>query len=539
MHRPTATPGGVPDAKDERTRPAMVEADAATPFWRMAGVSKHYGGVAALRDVDFACERGAIRAILGENGAGKSTLIKIIAGVVRPDTGEMFLDGASVSFASPAEATRHGIVCVFQELSLMPDLSVADNISITDPPKRWGLIDHRAQRARAVELLKRVGCEDVHPLELVKNLPLSRRQMVEIAKALGRRPRMLILDEATSALTAADVTKVYRLLRQLCADGVAILYISHRMHEIAELADHCSVFRNGRHIETFKAGTKRDDDIVTLMIGRDYKHVYPPKPQRAAAPAPTLRIAHLGWSDRLHDISLEVGKGEIVGLGGLDGQGQRELLLALFGVLRGVEGEVTVAERPALPASPRQAKSPRVGMALIPEDRKTEGLMLPMSVRDNISIAAIANMTRGLTVDRARERARIDEMVAKLAIRVGNIGDPVATLSGGNQQKVVIAKWLMTDARVILLNDPTRGIDVGTKQEIYRLLRELADAGAAILFYSTDYDELIGCCDRVAVLYDGRIVRLLEGDEINERNILESALNLGNGRSRSAAERTA
>ena len=499
------------------------------PLLRLAGIGKHYGGVRALEGVDFACRAGAIHAILGENGAGKSTLIKIIAGVVQPSAGEVFLESEKVRFATPAEATRQGIICVFQELSLLPDLTVADNICITDPPRRFGLIDGAAQRRRASELLARVGCEDVHPMELVKNLTLSRRQMVEIAKALGRKPKLLILDEATSALTAADVGKVYAILRRLRREGIAILYISHRMHEIAELADVCSVFRNGRHIETFPKGDHSDDEIVELMIGREYHNVFPPKPLRAAPPPTMLSIEHLGWQDRLHDISLTVGKGEIVGLGGLDGQGQRDLLLALFGVLRGVTGTISVAGEIVRPKSPRHAKAPDIGMALIPEDRKTEGLMLPMSVRDNISIAAISQLTRSLVVDRTAETRRVDDMVHQLSIKVSDIDAPVATLSGGNQQKVVIAKWLMTRARIILLNDPTRGIDVGTKQEMYQLLRDLADAGATILLYSTDYDELIGCCDRVAILYQGRIQRELEGDEITEHNIVASALNLPHG----------
>jgi ribose transport system ATP-binding protein len=492
----------------------------------MRGVSKHYGGVRALQQVDFACERGRIHAVLGENGAGKSTLIKIMAGVVQPSEGAMSLEGQSVAFASPIEATSAGIVCIFQELSLMPDLTVSDNICITDPPKRFGLIDRRAQRRRAEALLARIGCEDVHPLELVRNLSLSRRQMVEIAKALGRDPKLLILDEATSALTAADVEKVYEILKRLRNEGLAILYISHRMHEIEALADVCSVFRNGQHIETFAKGTKTDDQIVELMIGREYTQVFPAKPVQTEAPAKVLEVEHLSWGEQLHDISLSVGKGEIVGLGGLDGQGQREFLLALFGVLRGVGGTIRIDGKPVRITSPRRAKSTGYDMALIPEDRKSEGLMLPMSVRDNISMASISQLTSGIVVDRAREKSRVDAMIAKLSIRAGDVDDPVATLSGGNQQKVVIAKWLMTDARIVLLNDPTRGIDVGTKQEIYQLLRELADAGTSILFYTTDYDELIGCCDRVEILYGGRIIRQLEGDALTERNIVASSLNL-------------
>jgi len=492
-------------------------------FLTLSGISKRYAGVRALEGVDFACERGKIHAVLGENGAGKSTLIKIIAGVVQPDAGTMRLGGSDVSFATPSAANAAGVVCIFQELSLMPDLSVADNISIASPPRRFGLIDARAQRRRAEQLLAEIGCEDVNPLMRVRDLPLSRRQVVEIAKALGKKPQLLILDEATSALTSADVEKVYAMLARLKAEGVAILYISHRMHEVEALADRASVFRNGRHIETFDKGKRSTADIVQLMIGRDIATQYPPKPAREA-PKPVLDIENLSWDRHLDRISLRVGAGEIVGLGGLDGQGQKSLLLALFGVLRGVSGKVTIEGREVRPGSPAAAKS--VGIALVPEDRKTEGLMLPMSIADNLVIASLDAISTGPLVDRARENEMIKRAIARLQIKIGAPGDAVSTLSGGNQQKVVLAKWLMTDPRIILLNDPTRGIDVGTKQELYRLMRELADQGAAILFYSTDYDELIGCCDRVAIMYDGRIVRELQGDDLTETNIIASALNI-------------
>ncbi|HYG88775.1 MAG TPA: sugar ABC transporter ATP-binding protein [Azospirillum sp.] len=495
-------------------------------FLTLSGIGKRYGGVRALDGVDFACRRGSIHAVLGENGAGKSTLIKIVSGVVQPDEGAMRLDGRTVAFPDPAAANRAGVVCVFQELSLVPDLTVADNILIGDPPRRFGLIDARAQRRRAEELLAAVGCADVDPRLRVRDLPLSRRQMVEIAKALGKTPRLLILDEATSALTAADVERVYGLLARLKAEGVAILYISHRMHEIDALADTLSVFRNGRHIETFAKGERSPERIVELMIGREITAQYPPKPARPR-PAPRLEVRELGWGERLKGLSFAVGPGEIVGLGGLDGQGQTEVLLALFGVLKGVSGSVSVDGRPHRPASPAEARDR--GLALIPEDRKTEGLMLPMSITDNLVAASLPRISRGPVIDRDRERAAVAEAVRRLRIKIGDPADAVSTLSGGNQQKVVIAKWLMTAPGLILLNDPTRGIDVGTKQEIYRLLRELADAGAAILFYSTDYDELIGCCDRVGVMYDGRIVRELEGTAITEQAIVASALNLEAG----------
>ncbi|HVZ02171.1 MAG TPA: sugar ABC transporter ATP-binding protein [Dongiaceae bacterium] len=507
-----------------------MDASAAVPLFRMEGVSKRYGGVNALTNADLTVEAGHIHGVLGENGAGKSTLMKIMSGVVQPNEGRMTLDGKAVSFAGPAAANAAGIVCIFQELSLVPELSVADNICISNPPKRFGLIDRKAQRRIAEEALARAGGEDIHPLAPVKDLPLSRRQLVEIAKALVRKPRILILDEATSALTAADVRKVFAVLKRLRQEGLALLYISHRMAEIAELADECTVFRNGRNVGTFKAGTKSDTEIVEMMIGREYSHVFPPKPKpQPADKAPTLEVRGLCWNNRLKDISMQVRAGEIVGLGGLDGQGQRELLLSLFGVLRGCTGEIRIDGQKVTLKGPRDAKSRSVGMALIPEDRKTEGLMLPMSVRDNLSMASLKRFAKGGVVDRAEENKAIDEMIALLAIKTDGTAVPVGTLSGGNQQKIVIAKWLMTKPRVILLNDPTRGIDVGTKAEIYQLLRKLADAGAAIVFYSTDYDELVGCCDRVLVLYDGAVGRVLSGDEITEHALVSSALNLGGG----------
>ncbi|NPV25247.1 sugar ABC transporter ATP-binding protein [Bradyrhizobium aeschynomenes] len=504
--------------------------NAAEPLFRAEGLSKRYGGVIALDRADLEVHPGRIHAILGENGAGKSTLIKLMVGVVAPDEGRMMLGGREVAFSNPSAANDAGVVCIFQELSLIPDLSVADNIMISRPPTRLGLIDRQTQRRIAEEALERAGAGDIHPRALVKDLPLSRRQMVEIAKALSRRPKILILDEATSALTASDVTKVFEVLKRLRSEGLALLYISHRMHEIAELADECSVFRNGRRISTFAAGTKTDAEVIELMIGREYKHAFPDKPVREPdGRPPALQCRKLGWGDRLRDISFSLHAREIIGLGGLDGQGQRELLLALFGVLSDVSGDILIDGDKVVIDSPVAAKSDRIGLALIPEDRKTEGLMLPMSVRDNLSAAAFDRFAQFGIIDRQQQSALIDEMIRLIEIKTASPDLPVSALSGGNQQKVVIAKWLMNKPRIILLNDPTRGIDVGTKQEIYRLLRRLADEGAAILLYSTDYDELIGCCDRVLVMYDGAIRRELAGAEITERALVSSALNVDDG----------
>ena len=507
---------------------ALTGAVSAPVLFQAENLYKSYGGVRALQGAGLVCAQGRIHAVLGENGAGKSTLIKIMSGVTQPDSGRMVLEGHEVRFRDPAAAVATGIVSVFQERSLVPDLSVADHLFLGAPPRRFGMIDRRAQRRMAEEALARAGAGDVHPLTPVKDLPLSRRQMVEIAKALARDPKILILDEATSALTAADVRTIFGILKALRDAGLAILYISHRMNEIAELAEDCSVFRGGQHIATFPAGTRSDEAIVEMMIGREYKHVFPPKPAPRPCPA-VLAVRDLNWVGRLKNLTFTLGRGEIIGLGGLDGQGQRELLLALFGVLVGVTGTIEIDGRPSSIGSPRGAKSHAPGLALIPEDRKTEGLMLPMTLRENLSFAALERLSRFGLIDRAAETEAIDALLRMLHIRADALDEPVGSLSGGNQQKVVIGKWLMTKPGVILLNDPTRGIDVGTKQELYRLFRDLAEAGAAILFYSTDYDELIGCCDRVLVFYDGAIVRTLEGQEITERNLVASALNVGSG----------
>jgi ribose transport system ATP-binding protein len=499
----------------------------AAPFLRLSGIGKRYGGVVALDDVDFAARRHSIHAVLGENGAGKSTLIKIISGAVHPDAGTMALDGQTVQLRGPKDAIARGIVCVFQELSLIPDLTVAENICVTSARGRLGLINAGAQRRRAEELLARVGCEDINPRLPVRDLPLSRRQLVELAKALERRPRLLIMDEATSALTASDVETVYTILRRLRDDGATILFISHRMHEIEALADTCSVFRSGRHIETFAEGSRRPDEIVRMMIGRDISQIYPPKPVRKTTP-PVLEARGLAWGDRLAGVSFALGKGEIVGLGGLEGQGQRDLLLALFGVLRDLRGSIAIDGKPVAIGSPADAKAAGLDLALVPEDRKTEGLLLSQSVRENVTLAALDRLRKGLFLDLDRERQVVDDAIQSLSIKTPSAEQPVGALSGGNQQKVVLSKWLLTKPRVILLMDPTRGIDVGTKQEFYRLMRRLADEGASILFYSTDYDELLGMCDRVIVLYRGSVTRELTGPEITEHNIVAAAFDMPN-----------
>jgi ribose transport system ATP-binding protein len=490
----------------------------------LAGLSKSYGGTNALTSVELTVYGGSIHAILGENGAGKSTLIKIMSGVVKPDTGSMAVAGVPVAFDGPKQAAEAGIACVFQELSLVPDLSVADNIFLTQGRGPFGYIDRKRQIGMAASLLEELGCT-IHPASLVRSLSLSEAQLVEIAKAVAKRPRLLILDEATSALGEQQVDRLFAILRRLRQEGLAILYISHRMHEIDLLCDTCSVFRNGSHVATFDQGMRSPNEVVELMMGRSVTQIYPVK-RSVTEGRPLLEVQGLSWDGRINGVSFSVRSGEIYGIGGLDGHGQNETLLALFGVLRKVTGTVRLNGKPLDISSPSHSKSKDIGIALVPEDRKTEGLHLALSVAQNVSLSALGRLTRFGFIDTAGERRLVADMLRRLQVKTSSTSVPVGVLSGGNQQKVVLAKWLACQPRLILLCDPTRGIDVGTKAEIYLLLRCLADEGTAIILHSTDYDELVGLCDRVGIFYGGRIVRELFGSEVTEQNILRSSFGL-------------
>jgi ribose transport system ATP-binding protein len=493
-------------------------------FISATGMTKRFGGVVALNEASFSCEAGEIHALLGGNGAGKSTLIKILCGVQPSDAGTIEIKGQPVQFSGPAAAAAAGIVPVFQELSLVPDLTVAENLFLGREPRRFGLIDGRAMRQQTRALLARLDFHQIDPAALVRDLPLADRQLLEIAKAIGRNPDVLILDEATSALGAREVERVFTVLQRLRDAGMAIVFISHRMEEVRALCDRATVFRDGQHVGTVEMKKVRPDEIVRMMIGRDLDDVFPPKPPRPETEQTVLTVDDLSWGDSLRNISFELHRGEILGLSGLEGQGQGDLLFALFGVYAGLTGSVTVDGKPVKLGSPSAAM--RAGLALIPEDRKTQGLVLPLSVRENVTLPMLPKLSRLGVVSTRAERSGTAAMVKQLAIKTSSSETPVRFLSGGNQQKSAIAKWLMTRASVYLMHDPTRGIDVGTKNEIYRLLRDLADQGHAVLFFSTDLAEIIGVCDRALVMYEGAIVRELAGDSLTKETLIGASLNL-------------
>jgi ribose transport system ATP-binding protein len=488
------------------------------------GITKRFGGVVALSDVDFEAAAGEVHALIGENGAGKSTFIKILTGAVHPDEGELRLFGEPFDARNPRAAAQAGVAAVFQELSLVPDLTVAENIwfrrELRTPIRT---ISKRALRRRTQELFSRLRFPSIDPDREVRGLSVAERQLVEVAKAIAKEPRVLILDEATSALSPAEVRWLLGLARRLAAEeGMLVIYISHRLAEVKEVTDRITVFRNGESVGTRPTALASEDEIISMMLGRRLDRLYPEKvPAAREAVALTVRGLELGH--RLRGVDVEVREGEVMGVGGLQGQGQLELFLALFGVLRS-RGEVLVGGKRARIGSPRQALASGIGLALVPEDRQNQGLLLPKSVRENITLAVAKRFARYGMLDLAQERALVAEAIRQLNIVLASPEQAAGSLSGGNQQKVVIAKLLLTQARVLLLYDLTRGVDVGTKGEVFQLMRNLAAEGYAILFFSTDIQELVHVADRVAVMSDGRVSAVLDGDEITEERIIRASI---------------
>ncbi|MEX6506434.1 sugar ABC transporter ATP-binding protein [Jiella sp. M17.18] len=502
------------------------------------GISKSFGGVHALKDADFSCRIGEIHALLGANGAGKSTMVKILSGVLQPDSGTMTLAGERVSFAGPAEAAEHGVATVFQELSLFPHLTVAENIMIGHEPTGFlGQIDRRSLRTQVRELFAGLGVDHIPPGAMVADLSLADRQLVEIFKALSKEPKLLILDEGTSALGRKEVERLFDLLRKLKSGGTSVIFISHRMSEIREFVDRMTVFRNGCHVGTVAAAEAGDEEIVEMMLGQRVERSFPDRTEIPEAPDGLLEVAGLSAGAGLKDVSLSLSRGEVLGVAGLEGQGQGDLLLALFGVYRRLKGDIRFGGRATRLGAPWKAKS--AGVALIPEDRKTEGLVLPMSVRENITFALLDRLGRFGFVSKAQERRFVEGMMKRLEVKAASMDLPARSLSGGNQQKLVLAKWLETGADIFLFYDPTRGIDVGTKHAFYELIAGLTREGKGVILYTTETSELIGLCHRVLIMDDGRIAEELEGADITEANILSASLGLGRERNSAEAARTA
>lgn len=489
------------------------------PLLRASAMQKRYGGVHALRGAHLDVYPGEVHALVGENGSGKSTLLKILSGQLQPDDGEIVLDGLPTSFRSAADALRQGIAAVTQETTLAPDLSVAENVLLGHRmPRRARLIDWRETRARARETLARLDLE----LDLaapVRRLRPDQQQMVEIARALSTDARVLILDEPTSSLTDDEVESLFTIVRRLREQGVATIFVSHRLNEIFALADRVTVMRDGHTVGSGVAAEFDRPRLIHLMVGRALED-QAPATHAHAQEATVLRVRALSVPGVCEAVDLDVAPGEIVGLAGLVGAGRTELLEAIFG-LRRSHGTIEVGGEAVSYRSPRHAV--RDGVGLVPSDRKAQGLVLEMSVRENLMMASTAGLLRIRRPSAARELVAVNDAIRDLQIRSRSPHAPVSTLSGGNQQKVVLGKWLMTSPRLLMLDDPTRGVDVGAKAEIYRLLHEAARRGIGVLASSSEIPELLTLCDRIVVMFRGRVAASLTREEASEAVIAHYA----------------
>lgn len=502
-------------------RPAVVEN--AQPFLRLTGIRKTYPGVLALAGFDLEVRPGEVIGLVGENGAGKSTVMKILGGVVEPDAGSIEIDGVPYHALSVGGAMRAGIAFVHQELNLFDNLDVAANVFIGREPRRLGLlqlVDTQQQRDAVRPLLERLGA-NFGPDASVARLSLAQQQLVEIAKALSLNSRLVILDEPTSSLPLAETEKLLEVIAGLKAQGIAVIFISHRLHEVVAACDRVVVLRDGRMAGTLTGSEIEHDRMVQLMVGRDLKVAYAPPAAAAGQVALAAKRVRTGTYP-FQEVSLELRRGEVLGLAGLVGSGRTEFARVLFGIDRRQGGEIEL-EGKALMLS-NAADAVRDGIFLVPEDRKGSGLLLDFPICENISLPNLGAYARGNIVSHEAERAQAERSRSDLAIRAPTVITRTGSLSGGNQQKVVLAKWLAMSPKVMIFDEPTRGIDIGAKAEIYRLMRELADAGVAVLMISSDMEEVIGVSDRVAVMHEGSISGILAREHASEENILRLAV---------------
>jgi len=489
----------------------------------VSGLTKRYGGIVALSGAEFSARQGEVHALLGENGAGKSTLIQILAGAVRHDEGTIKLNGVLYAPANPDAARAAGIAAVFQELSLIPDLTVEQNIWFRrEALSPFGTVRHGQTRDETLSLFRKYAFPALQPDREVRRLTLAERQIVEIAKGLASDPTILILDEATSSLPAREAEWLLGLTRQLATEGKLVIFISHRMAEVRNIADRLTIFRNGSTVAAHDALAVSDDVIVAQMLGRKLDRLYPER-KPTATHRIAIKVRDFSAGKRVHGASFDLREGEVLGVGGLQGHGQRELFQGLFGSTRS-RGSLEIWGKPRTINNPRQALIGSQGLALVPEDRRGQGILLSKSVRENLTISVIRRFSDFGLLNRQKEQALVKEMVDFLRIKTSTPEQAAGTLSGGNQQKVIFGKMLLTEARILLLYDPTRGVDVGTKGEIFKLMRDLAAKGYAVLFYSSDLPELVHVADRVMVMRNGEIAATLEGEANSEEGILRAAV---------------
>ena len=487
----------------------------------MRGIHKSFDGTQALRGVDFSAERGEVHAIVGENGAGKSTLMKVLAGALPRDSGEILLDGVAADARTPLAAHRLGIRAVYQEFSLVPHLSVAENILLGQMPaaRLPGSVDWAKAYRRAEEILASIGFVGIDVRKVVRRMSVSHQQMVEIAKAVAVRPRILILDEPSAVLSQEELDRLFALVRQLKQEGTLILYISHRLDEVYEIAERITVLKDGQLVGTVRPKEADQNQLIKMMVGRSLGEVFPSRhpPMDEIA----LEVTDLTRAGSFSDISFALHRGEVLGMSGLVGSGRTQVARCIFGAEPFDSGAIRLGGKPIRPRSPHDAV--REGIALLTEDRKRDGLVMHCTIRDNVSMASYEKLSRWGVINRRAQEATVQQKVRELDIRPPLIDRLARQLSGGNQQKLVLAKWLMTQARVLILDEPTRGVDVATKVEIYQLISDLAADGIGILLISSELPEILGLSDRALVMREGRVVGEFTRAQASEESLLAAA----------------
>jgi ribose transport system ATP-binding protein len=487
----------------------------------MKGISKHFGGVQALDNVDFEARAGEVHAVMGENGAGKSTLIKVLAGAYSKDAGEVQIVAGTTGMAKTSGDAHKSVAVIYQEFALAPDLTVAENIYIDDLGGKGGLIHWQALKSKAEALLQKLGFSNIDVLQPVSDLSVAYQQVVEICKALQRDAKVLVLDEPTAVLTKREIDKLFEIIAELKAKGVCIIYISHRIEEVFAICDRITVLKDGRKVGTVKVGEINREQLVTMMIGREMKDYFPPR--NVEIGEVIFEARHLNAGTQVKDVSISVRKGEVLGLSGLVGAGRTETFRAIFGADKKDSGEIIVDGKTVKISSPQDAVA--LGIGMLPEDRKQHGVLLDLSIKINGTLTILNRLTKSLgRIDQAGEDAIVRELVQKLHAKISTADEEVNSLSGGNQQKVALMKWIASNSKILLLDEPTRGVDVGAKAEIYKIINELAAQGVGIIITSSEMPEIIGMADRVIVMHNGTVAGELGKNMINELNLIKLAM---------------
>jgi ribose transport system ATP-binding protein len=485
----------------------------------MQNITKKYPGVTALDRINFNLSDGEVHVIIGENGAGKSTLMRILAGAEKRDAGTIYLNEEPVQINSPINAISLGIVMIYQELNLVPQLSVGENIFLgKEPKKKNGLIDWKVLYSNSEKLLQKLN-SNINVNEIVNNLSIAGQQIVEIAKALSFKAKIIIMDEPTAALTTRETVELFKVIKWLKEQGIGVIYISHRLEEIFEIGDRITILRDGKFIDTKMVSEVNREELITKMVGRELTQEFPKK--YFTKGKEILRVVNLGKKSVINNINLSIYQGELLGIGGLVGAGRTELVRLIFGAEKKDSGEIFLEGKSVEINSPSHAI--KNGIALLTEDRNKQGLILDMTVTENITLSNLKTLLKGKLIDKRSENKAVNEIVKKLNIKTPSIKQIVRNLSGGNRQKVILARWLFTNSKLVIFDEPTRGIDVGAKLEIYNLINELLEQGIAVIMISSELPELLGMCDKIVVMYRGGIQGVLNHDEATQEKIMNLA----------------